>query len=411
MAQAVAAQQPPAPEPLAAPEGAAAPEGIVVEAAAPEDGAEDAAALDGALTSHKTSSRTWQEIREDHVAPAPEPDAAAAVASRTARTLVFFAFCQAVQCFMSYDGGATPASLDTIQAEMNNAWTEAEFGMLGAIDKIGMTATSLIWGRALQLCSVKLLMVIGLLLNALGTLAFGLLRDKGLMYFAKVLLGATQSLQGVWATVWTVTMAPPDRKTFWLGLGGVSAGAGNGIGTAVAGFGTANGLPYAFAFQLQAAVLFALWVALLLTPTRWLAIRLPSSALQRKATDGSSPEEAAANTPAETGLAALPSTSSLGGVPGCREQGRALYANKVFVWTTLQISLVMFEVSGIQFLWVRFFVDVWSLDKSWVTTMYLLVAGVGGGIGIAVGPIYIDRLGGYSTAVGLMRTMRALEAA
>ena len=52
-----------------------------------------------------------------------------------------------VQMFMSYDGGATPASLDTLQADMGNSWTSSEFGLLGSMDKIGMTACSMIWGR------------------------------------------------------------------------------------------------------------------------------------------------------------------------------------------------------------------------------------------------------------------------
>ncbi|CAK0795325.1 unnamed protein product, partial [Prorocentrum cordatum] len=161
-------------------------------------------------------------IVEDHLEAPPEADPASAVASRCVRTVVFFVFCQAVQCFMSYDGGATPASLDTIQEEMDGAWDPSEFGILGSIDKVGMTATSIIWGRSLQLCNVKLLLCTGLLINGLCTAAFGSLRSKWMMYLAKLLMGATQSLQGVWGTVWTVTMAPPDRKTLWLGLGGVS---------------------------------------------------------------------------------------------------------------------------------------------------------------------------------------------
>jgi len=79
------------------------------------------------------------------------------------------------------------------------------------------------------------------------------------------------------------------------------------------------------------------------------------------------------------------------------------------VWTALQISLIMFQVSGIQFLWVRFYVKCWNLNKTFVTTMYLIVAGGGGGIGIAWGPAYIDRLGGYSTPLGILTSIRALQ--
>lgn len=323
------------------------------------------------------------------------PDPASEVASRCARMVVFFGFCQGVQAFMSYDGGATPASLDTIQEEMDNSWTPAEFGMLGSTDKIGMTVTSIIWGRALQTCGAKPLLIMGLLINALCTFAFGSLRSKGFMYAAKFLMGSTQSLQGVWSTVWTVAMAPPKNKTMWLGLGAVSAGIGNGIGTAVAGFGTANGLPYAFAFQLQAAVLTSLWAGLCFVPWRHLRTRLPVGG-------GESADMGALD-----GIEAVPALSSQ--QVSVSAQMEQLWQNKVFCFTALQISLIMFEVAGIQYIWVRVFVQLWGLSKNYVTLMYLIVAGVGGGVGVAFGPAYIDRKGGYGTMPGIVRSLALLQ--
>merc|ERR1719471_855616 len=193
-----------------------------------------------------------------------------------------------------------------------------------------MTCTSIMWGRSLQLCSAKLLLAAGLLMNAACTFVFGFLRNKGLMYAAKFVMGATQSLQGVWSTVWTVTMAPPESKTMWLGLGAVSAGLGNGIGTAVAGFGTANGMNYAFAFIVQACVLAALWVFLVMLLPSWLALSVP------------------VREDSKSGLDRCPSSSlSLSGTPeeapSALAQSRALRGNKVYLWTCLAISLAMFE--------------------------------------------------------------------
>mmetsp|Transcript_52225 Transcript_52225/g.167401 ORF Transcript_52225/g.167401 Transcript_52225/m.167401 type:complete len:647 (+) Transcript_52225:90-2030(+) len=335
------------------------------------------------------SSELQRGTSYDSIAGPGPKDAAATVVPRRARIALFFLVCQGVQMFMSYDGGATPACLDTIQAEMDNAWTPGEFGLLGAMDKLGMTATSVLWGRGLQLCPTKLLLGLGLFVNALCTLAFGVLREKGLMYAAKFAMGATQSLHGVWGTVWTVTMAPPEYRTMWLGLGAVSAGVGNGIGTGVAGFGTANGLPYAFAFQLQAGVLLALWVFLLSNPAPWLVMQLPdNNALPDFMPASKEPYE--------------DTSTTLG-------QFRELLRNKVYRSTCLAISIAMFQMSGIQFLWVRVFVDVWHLNKNWVTLMFLVVSGAGGGIGIALGPSYIDRRGGFSTPSGVRRSLRVLQ--
>jgi len=69
----------------------------------------------------------------------------------------------------------------------------------------------------------------------------------------------------------------------------------------------------------------------------------------------------------------------------------------------------MFQMSGIQFIWVRIFVEVWDLPKGFVTLMFLLVTGVGGGIGVAFGPAYIDRKGGFGTPPGVVSSLRALR--
>eukprot|EP00933_Yihiella_yeosuensis_P027617 TRINITY_DN21525_c0_g3_i1.p1 TRINITY_DN21525_c0_g3~~TRINITY_DN21525_c0_g3_i1.p1 ORF type:complete len:502 (+),score=101.61 TRINITY_DN21525_c0_g3_i1:32-1507(+) len=205
-------------------------------------------------------------------------------------------------------------------------------------------------------------------------------------------------------------MAPPHLKTMWLGLGGVSAGIGNGIGTAVAGFTTAAGLRYSFAFQLQAAVLGGLLVYMLFLPARLLSTVLPEKELladgdgkdasSQRSLDSSNPCSGAGSSSDSTPTQKPPSVS---------HQVQALSQTPVFTWTAIAISSAMFQMSGIQFLWVRVFVEVWELDKSMVTLMFLLVTGIGGGIGIALGPGYIDRAGGYSDPPGVVRTLGILQ--
>lgn len=46
--------------------------------------------------------------------------------------------------------------------------------------------------------------------------------------------------------------ADDAKLALWINLSGcVAAGVGNGVGTLLAGSSTANGLPYAFSFQLE----------------------------------------------------------------------------------------------------------------------------------------------------------------
>jgi len=68
----------------------------------------------------------------------------------------------------------------------------------------------------------------------------------------------------------------------------------------------------------------------------------------------------------------------------------------------------MFQMSGIQFLWVRVFVEIWGLNKNHVTIAFLVVTAMGGGIGLGLGPRYIDRRGGFGTPPGVVKTLRVL---
>lgn len=348
-------------------------------------------------------------LAEEHVVAPTPSDPASDVASRGQRAVVFFLLCQGVQMFMSYDGGAVPASLPALEGLMVGSWTQFEIGLLGAMDKIGMVAASVFWGWALRCCNAKLLMVVSLLTNALTTGLYGWLRRKESMYFAKFIMGVTQSLQGVWATVWTVNMAPPDRKTMWLGLGAVSAGVGNGIGTAVAGFGTANGMSYALIFQIAAGALMLCWLGLLILPARWLRMELQAPRLGKGRNDEGLREQA------DVEAATSESASSGTDDPGTIAQVRQILQNKLFRWTTLAISLAMFESSAIQFIFMRVFMEVWAvapgepLNQNWVTLMFLLVTGGGGGLGVALGPYMVDMRGGIQRPRGVLRTLRLLS--
>lgn len=303
------------------------------------------------------------------------------------RTGVWLLFCMGVQAFMSYDGGATPASLEVIQnvtrEETGVELSQIDIGLLGALDKIGMTIAGIFWGRALQLFPTKPLLVCSLALNALCTFLFGLLTFKYSMFACKFFMGVTQGLQGVWGTVWILTYAPADCKTQWMGMGAIAAGLGNGIGTAIAGFGTANGLSYSFAFFFQAAALGGLWLCMVATPSSWLQLPLGTD----DPMDGNE---------SPNGMGAM-------------AQLAVIRTNKVYIYTALSICQVFFINSGIQFIWVRFFVEgAWTLDKNLVTVAFLIVTGVGSFVGVALGPMLVDKFGGYEDDEGKARSLRIL---
>lgn len=309
------------------------------------------------------------------------------------RYFVYFGLCLAVQMFMSYDGGATPASMDVIQARLREdgqTLSQTEASLLGCLDKVGQTLAAVVWGRLLQLLPTKLLLVSSLGANALFALTFGFVRSKKAMFLAQFMRGVTESLQGVWGTVWTLSYAPPNRRTQWMGLGAIAAGLGNGIGTMVAGYGTANGLPYSFAYAVQASVLALLWLILIATPS---SLLVPPNR----------PEDFSGSAQVDA--------------PGARAQFRALLSNRLYMRSLICIALILFINSGVQFLWVRLFVQgPFMINKNLVVTGFLVITGVGSFIGVLLGPRIIDSHGGYGDKIGryvslvLLKRMTAVAA-
>jgi MFS family permease len=182
----------------------------------------------------------------------------------TMELVVWIMLCQLVTVFMAYDGGATPACIDSIAKTPGMTWTAAELGLLGSLDKFGITMSSVFWGRALQLAPPKYLLIVGLAINLSSTYVYGNVPIKMVMFAAKVMMGITQALFCIWGTCWVLSHAPASSRTCWLGAGAFAAGIGNGIGTGIAGFTTAAGMSYSVTYKVQSGVLFLLWLFLVL---------------------------------------------------------------------------------------------------------------------------------------------------
>jgi hypothetical protein len=345
----------------------------------------------------RPSSQSSCSVQSDFVSCPELPDRGSVVASRRTRLIVYIVLCQLVQMFMSYDSGATSASLDTIMLARPGYWSTSDLSLLGAIDKIGTTCGAVVWGRLLQLFPTKCLLCIALGINTASTLLFGILDDKHAMFSTKFAMGVTQALQNVWGSVWTVTMAPPDSVTMWMAFGGISAAIGTGLGSAVAGFSTGNGLPYSFAFIVQAGFLGAFWIFQIATPARYLAMKLP-------------PARTSSNLEATSQIQSHDKFKKAETTPlPARDQLRELWNNKVYVWTLVATCLNQYQIQGVQYFFILIFTGAWGLNKNFATSMTILVPGIGMGIGIALGPAYIDKQGGFSSPPGMARTLEIMQ--
>jgi len=377
------------------------------------------------------------------------------------KLLVFVLFTQLGQALMSYDGGATQMST---KALLLSGWSSSELGLLGAMDKFGQVATAFIWSSLLMRFNNKLLLAMGLAVKAGSCIGFGLLSNKTSMLLAKLSMGVSEALIGVWATVWVQANAPRESQARWMGLAGVSAGAGNGAGSAVAGLCSAR-FGYAFAFVLQGSILFGLWGIMLFTPAYCFEFRKTGAAgagtATLQATDRSSQDssrqhlvEHAQQQPAGSedeseefsgtmlakksisrgpGLKRLYSTDSKlmlqeevartmselhnytneGGAPSSSDTLPfwdslcIVLGSRLWFWTASAISLSCFITSAVAYMWQNTTESVWDFSDKESTFSFLLTTGVGGFVGVAFGPKLFDGyLQGFSTSSGIARCLR-----
>jgi len=164
------------------------------------------------------------------------------------------------------------------------------------------------------------------------------------------------------------------------------------VGQAMAGFGNAGGLPYCFAYAAQAVGLLLLWVALVFTPNKLVDLRKGNHAsVGRAATMASIPENAD------------------GSGPSVLAQLRVLMHRRLYWLTMLCVAENNFIVGGLQFFWTRFFCNgPWTLDLATVTAAGLLVQGIGMGLGIFIGPLLVNKYGGYHDDLGRFITLHLL---
>jgi len=269
-------------------------------------------------------------------------------------------------------------------------------------------------------------------------------------------MGVSEALIGVWATVWVQANAPQESKAQWLGFAGMSAGAGNGAGSAVAGF-CSKRFGYAFAFVLQSAVLFLLWVIMLFTPPRFFefaeaAAKAPATPKTEifDASISNTWQEDSRNEPDARQHRAFHRTTSTdsklmlqqeiarsmsvemrlrGNSAGASwtEVGdlvteddmvdnedvslldslRVVLSSRLWLWTAMAISLSNFITSAVAYMWQNTTESVWHFDDKEATWSFLITTGVGGLVGVTCGPkLFDDYLQGFADRKGRITCLR-----
>lgn len=306
---------------------------------------------------------------------------------------------------MSYNGGATQGSVDDI--EKTGEWSAPSLGMLGAMDKIGMTISSTVWGVLLSKYEAKPFLVLGLGTNWLATLLFAVLTNHSAMLGMKLLMGFTEGLQWVWSQSWVMNKTDgTDYNLVFVSISSGTAAIGNLLGTVVAGFSTAYGLSYQFAFKVEAVGLVVCWLVLL-----WVAepnLAIAKEALAKEDTAMPTMTHTASNSSTDStrsGLQRLitPLWDEDVAVLPLRAQLVRLWSNKLFRYAALGFATLQYVAAALLFQWIRIFLGLWNVSKASATWSLILLPGAAGAIGMVGGAFFVIK-----EAADRRRTLRYL---
>jgi len=302
----------------------------------------------------------------------------------------------------------------------------------------------------------KLLLALGLFAKAASCLGFGLLKSKWAMLLAKLSMGSSEALIGLWATVWVEANAPKENKALWQGCAGTSAGIGSGTGAAIAGFCSAS-MGYAFAFQVQSVVLFTLWGIMIFTPPRFFefieaAAKAPPTPkpdlfdpsisntwmeesrnepdarpnrlrrttstdsklmLQQEIARTMSIEARLRNNTATTWtevddiITEEEEEDTVDNDVSFCDNFRMVLSSRLWLFTALSISLNNFVTNAVAFMWQNTTESVWHFSDKEATWSFMITTGLGGAVGVALGPKLFDEyLQGFADKQGKMTCLR-----
>ena len=129
--------------------------------------------------------------------------------------LIFFGIFL-LEVALNYDVGAVPAVLESIKEEFSmDPWMQ---GLLGGLQYIGLTLTSLFAGLWLQKRDVKTVLNVSLLTNVACCSLFAMSPNQSALLLARAGIGASQTAIIVFAPVWVDQFAPSGSQTMWMSM-------------------------------------------------------------------------------------------------------------------------------------------------------------------------------------------------
>ncbi|EAN31075.1 Major Facilitator Superfamily protein [Theileria parva strain Muguga] len=129
-----------------------------------------------------------------------------------------------LQIFINYDIGVAPVSLNWIQEPYN--FSSTELGIMGSLTYCSYVVMSPFMSYIFLTFSSQIVITVGLIINLLSLLVYGLAVNKFMFFISKFCIGASQALFITYYPIWVDIFAPKFHRNLWMSIiqGGIMIG-------------------------------------------------------------------------------------------------------------------------------------------------------------------------------------------
>eukprot|EP00474_Spongospora_subterranea_P010444 CRZ10902.1 hypothetical protein [Spongospora subterranea] len=298
---------------------------------------------------------------------------------------------------INIDSGAIPSSLECIKRSVHLSYFGE--GLLGALVFIGVAFSSIFAGSVFGSQNPKWVLTISVLFNGIASLSFAMATTTFALLASRTMVGVTQAFPIIYGPIYVDKFAPPNRSTLWMSLVYVCSPFGIMLGYAAGVYASKdvtssnyNDTLWRYPLFAQGLLLCLLTPLLAVTPIRYLV------GDNRFTVNGSTPdlESSCRNPPPEGHTLLLSNWASF----------RSLLTNGVFLWTTCNLTVLFFVVTGIQY-WISLYLkEVCHTDVIQTGVAFIAISATAPTAGVLFGGWLIDYIGGY---IGPQQTIKAMK--
>ncbi|KAM3147384.1 hypothetical protein pb186bvf_000635 [Paramecium bursaria] len=285
-----------------------------------------------------------------------------------------FALIIATNVIINLDHGIIPAA--SLQIEESLSLSDEELGYLGSLVYLGIVTIGLFGGRIFLTFKAKYVMIFSYLGMIIALTIFTQTFSQSWPYYiSRYLTGAAQAPMLIYYPVWVDNFGGSHRTLWLTALQGVIP-FGIFLGYVLSSIVTAQ-WGWHVSFYSQVGLLIPCFLLFLFVPFRNFEIKRQQRFMENRT------------------LSIEDNVSIMSGQHNYFSMMKELLTIKLWLCTTVTISVLYFMVTGIQFWMTNYMIQVLNQDKVLVNTVFSIVSITSPVLGCLFGGFVTQYLGGY----------------